>query len=171
MAGACLSPDGFKGTVQLWDASTGKHLRQIGPDPQNSTHMISQVVFSPDGETLAVAGDDKLQLFEVSSGEELHRGKKWLGGAYSVAFSPDGKTVAFGSTGRLKLAQVATGRELRPFEGEQNYFYSLAFSADGKTLVGSGTRTVGVWDPATGKERLHFAGHPGTVCDLFFARR
>ncbi len=176
-----LSPDGktlasvnlmgtsFKATVNLWDAAAGKHLRQLGPDPKNPTHRISQVVFSPDGDTLAVAGDDQLQLFEVGSGEEMHKGKKSLGSAYCAAFSPDGKTVAYGAAGRLKLAGVATGRELRQFEGEQDYFFSLAFSADGKTLVGGGTRTVGVWDPATGKERLHFAGHPGMVCGLIFS--
>jgi len=169
VAGVCASDDYFKATVQFWDAATGKHLRQLGPDSKGPVHRISQIAFSPDGDTLAVAGDDKLQLFEVSSGEELHKGKKWLGGAYCVAFSPDGKTVAYGSTGQLKLAQVATGRELRQFEGEQDYFYSLAFSRDGKTLVGGGTRTVGVWDPATGKERLRFAGHPGTVCALVFS--
>jgi RNA polymerase sigma factor (sigma-70 family) len=169
VAGVCLAGEWFKGTVQLWDAATGKHLRQIGPDSKEKIYRISEVAFSPDGATLAVAADERLQLFEVSSGEQLHKGKKWLGEAYCVAFAPDGKTVAFGAHGRLKLATVATGRELREFEGEQNYFYSLAFSADGKTLVGSGTRTVGVWDPATGKERLHFDGHPGTVSDLFFS--
>jgi WD40 repeat protein len=169
VAGACAAGDFFKGTVQLWDAATGKHLRQIGPDPKDTNHRISQIAFSPDGDTLAVATEDRLQLFEVSSGEEMHKGKKWLAGAYCAAFSPDGKTVAYGSSGRLKLAQVATGKELRQFEGEQTYFYSAAFSADGKTLVSCGTRTVGVWDPATGKERLHFAGHPGTVNQLFFS--
>ncbi len=169
VAGACRAGDFFKGTVQLWDAATGKHLRQIGPDPKDNGNAISQVVFSPDGQTLAVAGQDRLRLFEVASGEEMQKGQKWLGGANCAAFAPDGKTVAFGSSGRLKLAQVSTGRELREFDGEQNYFYSLAFSADGKTLVGAGTRTVGVWDPATGKERLHFAGHPGTVNALFFS--
>ena len=179
-----LSPDGkllastyvtgvatFKTTVHLWDvtAEKEKHLRRLGPDPEGTAHRISQVVFSPDGDTLAVVGDDKLHLFEVGSGEELHKGKKSLGGAYSAAFSPDGKTVAFGAAGRLTLASVATWREIRQFEGEQDYFFSLAFSRDGKTLVGTGTRTVGVWDPATGKERLHFTGHPGTVCGLVFS--
>jgi WD40 repeat protein len=169
MAGACATGDFSRSTVQLWDAATGKHLRQIGADPKDHNQRISQVAFSPDGATLAVAADENLQLYEVASGEEMHKGAKRLGGANCAAFSPDGKTVAFGSNGRLKLAQVSTGRELRQFDGEQNYFYSLAFSADGKTLVGAGTRTVGVWDPATGKERLHFAGHPGTVNELFFS--
>jgi RNA polymerase sigma factor (sigma-70 family) len=161
----------FNASVHLWDVSgeKEKHLRQFGPERKGATYWISQVVFSPDGTTLAVAGNDKLQLFEVASGEELYKGKKWLSGAYCAAFSPDSKTVAFGAVGRLKLAAVATGRELRECEGEQDYFFSLAFSRDGKTLVGAGTRTVGVWDPATGKERLHFTGHPGTVSRLLFS--
>ncbi|HEX5270856.1 MAG TPA: WD40 repeat domain-containing protein [Gemmataceae bacterium] len=169
VAGACLTADFARSSVQFWDAATGKHLRSFGPESKDPSHRITHVAFSPDGATLAVAADDRLQLFEVSSGEEMHKGNKRTGSAYSVAFSPDGKTVAYGSNARLKLAQVSTGREMRQFEGEQTYFYSLAFSRDGKTLVGAGTRTVGVWDPATGKERLHFAGHPGTVCDLFFS--
>jgi WD40 repeat protein len=157
----------FKGTVRLWDVSAGteQKIRQVGSD----FSQIYQVTFSPDGDTLAVADDGRLRLFEVGSGAELHKGKRGLGNAYCVAFAPDGKTAAFGSHGRLRLAGVATGRELRPFDGVEDYFYSLAFSADGKTLVGAGTRTVGVWDPATGKERLHFDGHPGTVCCLIFS--
>src|SRR5262249_9454633 len=150
-----------------WDV-TGekeKYVRQLGPELK----QISQVAFSPDGDTLAVAADERLRLFEVGSGDELHRSQKiGQGGADSVGFAPDGKSLAYGSSGRLHLVHVGTGRELRQFEGEQNYFYSVAFTPDGKTLAAGGTRTVGLWDVATGKERLRAVGHPGSVDLLFF---
>src|SRR5262249_50610768 len=59
----------FQGLLRLWDVATGNHLRQVGP-PQRD---VFAVAFTPDGETLVSAGDDGAKLWEVATGEPLHK--------------------------------------------------------------------------------------------------
>src|SRR5437660_11828465 len=88
---------------------------------------VSGVAFSPDGKTLASAGDT-IKLWDVASGQEL---KTFRGHFFSsVTFSPDGETLASGSDDKtIILFDVATGRELRTFRGHSRDVTSVAFSS------------------------------------------
>jgi WD40 repeat protein len=115
--------------------------------------QVMSVVFSPDGQYLALGKWKKTIMWEVKTGKEIRTLKGHSNAVNSVAFSPDGTVLASGSTDKtIKLWDVATGKEIRTLEGHRSDVTSVAFSPDGKTLAsGSYDRTIKLWDVSTGR--------------------
>ncbi|CQD10458.1 WD40 repeat-containing protein [Mycolicibacterium conceptionense] len=53
--------------MRIWDADSG----QLIGNPLDQEQSIQEVVFSPDGSTVAVGTLDSIRLFKVDSGERL----------------------------------------------------------------------------------------------------
>jgi tetratricopeptide (TPR) repeat protein len=119
------------------------------------TDVIRGVAFSPDGRlALSVGLDNRVRLWDLSSGQELRRFTGHKSHVVSVAFSPDGLRALTGSSDRtMRLWEVATGRELGRFEGYTGWVLSVTFSPDGRqALSGSGDTTIRLWDIETGQQ-------------------
>jgi eukaryotic-like serine/threonine-protein kinase len=115
---------------------------------------LSSLAWSPDGKTVAVAGQrtegwgrcsGEVKLWNVETGEmELYL-QKLPTRTHTVAFSPDGKTFAVGdgdyyNAGVVTLFERRSGREtvtLGNPKGDPRWVYGLVFSPDGKTLIQS----------------------------------
>jgi len=108
--GSALAVGDQTGRVDLWDGGGGEGgtlghrtgiLRNVFPVPVGTApEGVSAVAFSPDGRTLAVAGDaGSLQLWDVGTQQPLSSGPLTTPGEAitSLAFSPDGGTVFAGS--------------------------------------------------------------------------
>ena len=139
---------------------------------RRSPLVVLALAYSPDGSTLASAGDDAVVLLrDVASGRMIGRLEGHRDAISSLAFSPDGKTLATGSYDHtLKLWDVASGRAKVKLEGHTNWVFAVAFSPDGSSLASAGhDKTVRVWDAVTGRETAQLSGHTASVRTVAFA--
>jgi WD40 repeat protein len=170
------------------------HLRHLCRGGRLTFHHdgpVRAAVCSPDGRTLATAGNDgQIRLWDLTGGGE-HRALaghgNWVG---ALAFSPDGKRLASAGRDRLvKLWDVAAGKELASLAGHPGAVRCLAFSPDGKLLAsgaaelptGGGnpytrlappvirTAEVILWDVQAQKEATRFLAHAGGVLSVMFS--
>jgi WD40 repeat protein len=104
------------------------------------------VAFSPDSQTLALAGNGKLRLVNVANGKEKLVRKTDSGNIKALAFSPDGRTLAFGSDDQtVRLWNLSSGQERRYSHGAP--IDCLAFSPDGMMVASGGKdETIKFWD-------------------------
>jgi WD40 repeat protein len=169
--GKTLAAGTFDKRVHVWDAATGKDLRQLG-EPRVVIHAVA---FSPDGKTLATGTfDDHLTLWDTETGLPRWQMEESLGeGAAlkSLAFSPDGQLLAVaGGSGRVRLREAATGKEVRALSGHIGMVSAVVFSPDGKTLAsGSLDRSLRLWEVATGKQLREIIDAMHLVDALAFA--
>ena len=182
----CFSPDGkqlassssYWGTV-LWDARTGKLIRQFPSDRQ----WDSQATFSPDGKLLVVTSKH-LRVWEVASGKlryEIKNAGKVVRYNRLVQFTRDGKHfLAVTSNGTALFIETKSGRCVRqiPTGGGLTHINGVALSPDGSRVIlgimrslsqpeeGVATKAeyaVTTWDLNSGKEILPRKDHFGAT--------
>jgi RNA polymerase sigma factor (sigma-70 family) len=171
------------GSAGVWEAATGKLLREWGTD-------VTAIVLSPDGNTVRVGSLDRhLRVWDVPTGKTL---RDWDLGAVVDLFSPDGKVAAATPHEKndvpgnyvTQLWDATTGTQLSRIaraEPWESYYKGAAFSPDGKVLaVGSGVMPVDpaakagdgsvcLWDVATGKELRRTAPDPSGTYSVAFS--
>jgi WD40 repeat protein len=179
--GKSLASAGDDRVIRLWDAKTGKQLRQLAGHESSAMG----VAFSPDGKTLVSASLDRtIRFWDLSTGKQLSSITTPAGQVTALAYAPDGKYLASGSQKSLSIGacgrpvsgsdddcrsiflwDAATRKELRHWKAHQGGTFALAFSPDGKALASCGLSAaldqkggpadayaVAVWDPAAGKQ-------------------
>lgn len=132
--------------IDLWDLENRQLLHTIHT---SFTGAVSELVFSPDQQTLATGHyDGTIRLWDVYSGELL-RMIPGTGIVSSLSFSPDGSVLASGNGEQnqpVLLWSPATGELLRQLTGHALAVDHLLFSPDGQVLVsGSYDGTLMIW--------------------------
>jgi WD40 repeat protein len=134
-------------SVSLLDLATGREVRTMLKNAPDR----SEIVFSPDGKTLAISGRMALILLDANTGRELRGRSGHLGPVYSVGFSADGKTlISIGCDSTIRLWEVAAGRQLRKLNIAEHSFH-VALSREGKLAAIVSNDGVDLWDTTEAK--------------------
>jgi RNA polymerase sigma factor (sigma-70 family) len=159
--------------VCLWDAATGKELRQIG----GATHANS-IAFSPNGKILACVLDVRsggTALYETGTGRKLIELPDGVGGyPIGLAYAPDGKTIAGGEsrTNKVLFFDAATGekRKIEIPTNSPDEISRITWSPDSKKLAWIGKNgSVHLWDAINAKEDSQWKAHDKDVCSIAFS--
>jgi WD40 repeat protein len=150
-SGTLLAVGGLFPTTQaqVWDLTTNAALFTAAPGTSGET-IGTSVAFSPDGQSLALAGGGAgVVLYAARTGELRSTLPGLAGPSYDLAFSADGRWLAAGSTQQAAVWDVP-GKTLArtlPAEGE---VWHVAFSPDGAQLALASGSAVQVVETATG---------------------
>jgi WD40 repeat protein len=164
--GATLAVATDDGKVRLWDAATGQ-LRFVLDPPSGP---VTGLCFTPDGDTLATAGDGALALWDLArrSPRATIRDAHMKGNVY-CASSGDGATVVTGGAdGVVRLWDAHAGAPLRTLHTFSFPVSCVAFSTDGRRLAAGSSWSVTLFDAHSGAE-LRKVEHMGGVASVAFA--
>jgi WD40 repeat protein len=142
--------------IRLWNLESGRMDRSF----QGFKEFITQLVFSPDGKTLAFttrpvesgrSNEMTVKLWDLTTGKEQQSFS-----ATGMAFSPDAQTLALVGRDRqtLRLIDRSHGRDLWTLKGRGGPG-GVSFSPEGERLFFGGS----VWEVASGREICRLEGN------------
>lgn len=164
---------GFKTTMYVWDANTGKRVSILRNDNQDKRERVS--AFSHDGQKLATVLDgadsgDVAVIWNSATGARIQSVQTAQHSIDSVAFSPDGDQLLTASQDNTAILwDSITGQQLRVFGPFPSILYGAVFSPEGRRVFTRASDGVRIWDIATGDEVARFfpdinAGEDWLVC-------
>ncbi|MEU6036066.1 serine/threonine-protein kinase [Actinomadura sp. NPDC047616] len=151
--GELLATASVDGAVKLWDVKT---RRQVGEtlgvpmfDFSDRPGPVSDVTFSPDGDTLAAAGTKMLQMWDTDSRDKtgtLTFDKVNL--MTQIAFSGDGRLLAIPDDQLIRVWDAGSRKQVgQSLLGHTAKIAHAVMSPDGRTLATGGwDTTIRLWD-------------------------
>ncbi len=127
-----LATAGNDSLIRFCDGSTGKRL----PGRVIDDAAVHALAFSPDGNTLAVAGSTQIVLLDLRTGGKPRWLKDRTSAISGLLFSPDGRWLAaLESREGVRIWQTATGKEWAYWKTPARKLFQAAFSGDGRILA------------------------------------
>jgi WD40 repeat protein len=173
------------GTVELWDANSGRQTGlidlKLGGSETFLTRGISRMAFAPDGRRLAISEGNKLHIWDLSAGTELYStmiaatDSPFSSGVDRIAYSSDGRLIALSNAGLdgqgLHLWEAA-GLKPIPLPNWPTRVGGspFAFSPDGRRLISTpGDTQAVVIDTSNGAILATLRGHTFQVTAVAYS--
>jgi WD40 repeat protein len=172
-----LASSGQNEMIQVWRLQLDDNLPQLHPyktfsSPTRQISSLSNVSFSPDGQTLAInRHDESIALWNIQT-EQFDQWLAHSASIWTVLFSPGGKILASSSYDcTVRLWDVETQHCLRVLRGHESGILAIAFDPSGQWLAsGSFDDTIRLWDVQTGECLRVLQEHTGAIFALTFDR-
>ena len=155
------------GTVQVWNAATGKQAFLCQSSPRGKTLLT----WSANGKYIAGTNAASIFIWNASNGSLITKYSGSQTNIMALAFSPDSTRLATGASDKtVQIWQTTTGTRILTYNGHNTAngepVVSLSWSPDGTQMVSSASSrggapgntvpSVKVWNTATGKDILVF---------------
>lgn len=161
-------------TITRENANRLVQIKQIGEG------AVNQIVWSPDGKTLAAAGTLGVWLYDTSAWDTsplLLMQSADIGAERQVTFSADGTLLAASDGAAIHIWDTSTWGLTLILEGHTNTVTALAFSPDSSTLASSSgdfgvadsEYTVRLWDTQSGAQQVVLTDTDGVIQSLAFS--
>jgi WD40 repeat protein len=156
--------------ASIWDAASGKQLRELQDFRSAGGSNVATAEFSADGR-YALTADGTVRLWDVATGREERRLVGYSSRIRSGALSNDGRwLVTVNGSNTLNVWDTTTGQQSNAFKAQSEYITSAAISPDSRyVLTGSQDKTARLWDVETGRETRSFLGHTARVDSVAYS--
>jgi len=144
------------------------------PDRKTATDLmtfdlqepVSSLDWSPDGESVVVAGTEgSLAILDSATGR-LRRKLAGHKGVMQAAWSPNGLWIASGGQdGAIKIWHFQSGELFRELAGGAPWVEHVAWSSDASVLASAAGKRLRLWNVA-GEMFFEFAAHESTISAL-----
>lgn len=135
-------------SAKIWSVTSGITQNTFEDlQPKDGWYYLEDfaLAFSPDSQSLLMAGTNTIGMWDAKKGTLLNSVKIKSEGVNDLAFSPDGQTLAAIEGPNINLWQFPVG-SLRPSDDLLQSNGNIDFSPDGSTLlVSMFDRTVQLW--------------------------
>jgi WD40 repeat protein len=171
-AARAFAPDGE--TVVL-DMGKALHLYRVGDGqlllalPVEVAYPQCGIAYTQDGQTLAVAVEGMIQLWNLRQGRLLHTIKMSNPSLISLAISPDGQMLAIASETAISVWRVRHCELLYTIELNYAAISRITFAADGRSIATITDNGVRIWRATDGVPLRTLRGYATRSVDIAFA--
>jgi WD40 repeat protein len=175
VSGVAFSPDGQRlasaaGTVDFWDARTGRFLYSQRGHENAGIAGISDVAYSPDGRSLATSSVDRsIRLWDASFDQNQFLGQHG-GWVTCMVPLPGGKLLTGSGDKRIRRWDLSQGRLEAQIEAHKDWVLCLDVSPDGRLAASGGADfQVMIWDGQTLEPVRKLSSPDGYVSSVLFS--
>ncbi len=176
---------GDDGTVQVWEALSGKKILSLTvmkPNANTLPYVPISFAIAPDGQHIVagvsslINGTDQrlVKIYQSQTGKDVLTYHDTEKGAQALSWSPDGKSIAMSQgDSNIRIWDAARGGDITNLQAVNSSVLTLAWSPNGKYLASGGGSTQAVmadhqaqvWNMAS-KSVTIYTGHSQTISAL-----
>jgi WD40 repeat protein len=168
--GQSIASGSLDGTTRVWNVTDGSLRYQI-------KGKVAGLAYSPDGQELAIAGDNAIKLVRAGNGASWFTMKSPSASLERMAFAPDGKTLASSSAqAAAQLWRVSDGSLVRTLEASApttattRLSDNVAFAPTGQLLAsGTADGRILIWQVSDGALEASLAAGDSETLQVAFA--